>query len=414
MGAFEYVAVDANGRNRKGVLEGDTPRQVRQLLRERNLFPVKVSEIAEKGARGAGGAGGSLLGGLTARRGTGMGAMDLALMTRQLATLTRSGLPLEEALQAVGEQSEKAAVKTVVLGVRSRVIEGHTLADGLGHFPRAFPEIFRATVAAGEQSGHLDAVLERLADYTENRQILQQKIAHAMVYPIILTLMSIGIVTGLLVYVVPQVVGVFDNINQELPTLTRVLIGFSDFMRENGLAILVLLAAAAVGGNLLLKRPGPKRTFHRFQLRLPVYGRMARGVNTARFTRTLSILAGSGVPVLDALRISGEVINNVPMREAVGEAALRVREGAPIGGSLASSRLFPPMTIHLIKSGEASGELEAMLERAAANQEREMDTTIATLLGIMEPALILIMGGIVLLIVVAILLPIFELNTLVG
>lgn len=414
MGAFEYVAVDANGRNRKGVLEGDTPRQVRQLLRERNLLPVKVSEIAQKGgARDAAGAGGGLFSG-SRRRAATMGAMDLALMTRQLATLTRSGLPLEEALQAVGEQSEKPKVTSVVLGVRSRVVEGHTLADGLRDFPRAFPEIYIATVAAGEQSGHLDAVLERLADYTENRQQLQQKIQNAMVYPFILIGLSLLIVTGLLTYVVPQVVGVFDTMNQELPLLTRVLIGLSDFLRSNGIVIIVLLIALSIGAQYLLKREGPRRVFHRFQLRVPVFGRMVRGANTARFTRTLSILAGSGVPVLDALRISGEVITNMPMREAVAEASLRVREGAPIGASLSTSRLFPPMTIHLIKSGEASGELEDMLDRAAGNQEREMESIIDTLLGIMEPVLILVMGGIVLIIVIAILLPIFELNSLVA
>jgi general secretion pathway protein F len=406
MGAFEYTAVDPSGKNRKGVLEGDTARQVRQILRERNLFPVKVTEVSRKSGKSRDGT--PLL-----RGGTGMSAMDLAMMTRQLATLTRSGLPLEEALQAVGEQSEKPRVTSVVLGVRSKVVEGHTLADGLRDFPRAFPEIFRATVAAGEQSGHLDAVLERLADYTESRQALQQKISHAMVYPIILTLMAIGIVTGLLVYVVPQVVGVFDSINQELPRLTQILIAFSAFLTENGMVILVLLAVAAVALHFLLERPGPRKTFHALLLRLPVVGRLVRGVNTARFTRTLSILAGSGVPVLEAMRIAGEVIGNIPMRESVLEASHRVREGAPIGGSLAAGKMFPPMTIHLIRSGEASGQLEDMLERAAANQEREMDTTIATLLGIMEPLLILAMGGIVLLIVVAILLPIFELNQLV-
>ena len=342
-----------------------------------------------------------------------MGAMDLALMTRQLATLSRSGLPLEEALQAVGEQSEKPKVTSVTLGVRSRVVEGHTLADGLRDFPRAFPEIYIATVAAGESSGHLDAVLERLADYTETRQVLQQKIQHAMIYPFILIGLSLLIVAGLLIYVVPQVVGVFENMKQELPLLTRILIGMSDFLRENLLVIGVVLGATFFGLRWFLAREGPNRAMHAMQLKVPVFGRMVRGANTARFTRTLSILAGSGVPVLDAMRISGEVITNVPMREAVAEASLRVREGAPIGASLASSRLFPPMTIHLIKSGEASGELEDMLDRAAGNQEREMESIIATLLGVMEPVLILVMGGIVLTIVIAILLPIFELNSLI-
>lgn len=404
MGAFEYVAVDGNGKERKGLLEGDTARQVRSALREQSLLPLKVTEVAQKENRRTSGS-------LGIRRG--IAAMDLALVTRQLATLVRSGLPLDESLQAVGEQSEKPRLKSILLGVRSRVLEGHTLADGLADFPQAFPEIFRSTVAAGEQTGHLDAVLERLADYTESRQVLRQKISHAVIYPIIVSLMAVGIVVGLLVYVVPQVVSVFDNLDQELPVLTRALISMSDFMRENGVVLFVLLIAGAFGFRMMLKRPAARRRFHALLLKTPLVGRMVRGFNTARFTRTLSIMAGSGVPVLEGLRISGKVVGNMPMREAVEEAAVRVREGAPIGRSLASSKLFPPMTIHLITSGEASGELEDMLERAANNQEREMDTLVATLLGAMEPALILGMGVVVLVIVVAILLPIFEINQLV-
>ncbi len=404
MGAFEYVAVDPAGKERKGLLEGDTAKQVRSALREKSLLPIKVTEVAQKEARTSSGS-------FTLRRG--IAAMDLALVTRQLATLVRSGLPLDEALQAVGEQSEKPRLKSIVLGVRSRVLEGHTLADGLADFPQAFPEIYRSTVAAGEQTGHLDAVLERLADYTESRQVLRQKISHAVVYPIIVSLMAVGIVVGLLVYVVPQVVSVFENMDQELPVLTRALFAMSDFMRENGVLLFLGLVAAAIGFRLMLKRPAALRNFHAILLKTPLVGRMVRGFNTARFTRTLSIMAGSGVPVLEGLRISGEVVGNVPMREAVEDAAVRVREGAPIGRSLASSKLFPPMTIHLISSGEASGELEDMLERAANNQEREMDTLVATLLGAMEPALILGMGVVVLIIVVAILLPIFEINQLV-
>lgn len=406
MGAFEYTAVDTSGKQRRGVLEGDTPRQVRQLLRERQLLPLQVTEVAQKEARRASGGGFQGL-----RRG--LSALDLAMITRQLATLVRSGLPLEEALLAIGEQSEKPRNKSIVLGVRSRVMEGHALAEGLRDFPQAFPEIFRATVAAGEQSGHLDAVLERLADYTESRQILRQKVQHALVYPIILTTMAVGIVSMLLVYVVPQVVSVFSSLNQQLPLLTRILIGLSDFLRAHGIWVVIGLVAVVFLLRALLKKPGPRSRWHRMLLRLPIAGRLARGVNTARFTRTLSILAASGVPVLEALRIAGEVVSNIPMRESVEAAAVRVREGAAIGKSLAAGGLFPPMTIHLINSGEASGEMETMLERAAANQEREMDTLIATLLAVMEPMLILVMGAIVLVIVIAILLPIFQINTLI-
>jgi general secretion pathway protein F len=407
MGAFEYTAVDSAGKERRGVLEGDTPRQVRQLLRDRALLPLQVTEVAQKEAR-RGKEGGFRLGMRPS-----LSALDLAMITRQLATLVRSGLPLEEALLAIGEQSDKPRNKSIVLGVRSRVMEGHALAEGLRDFPQAFPEIFRATVAAGEQSGHLDAVLERLADYTESRQVLRQKVQHALVYPIILTTMAIGIVTMLLVYVVPQVVSVFSSLDQQLPLLTRTLIAISDFLRENGVWVIVGIVAAVFALRALLKRPGPRSRWHRVLLRLPIVGRLVRGVNTARFTRTLSILAASGVPVLEAMRIAGEVVSNIPMRDSVQAAAVRVREGAAIGKSLAVGGLFPPMTIHLINSGETSGQMEEMLERAAANQEREMDTLIATLLAVMEPMLILIMGAIVLTIVIAILLPIFQINTLI-
>ncbi len=405
MGAFEYTAVDASGKESRGILEGDTARQVRQLLRERQLLPLTVAEVAEREA--------------TRQRASfsfsrSMSPADLSLVTRQLATLVHSSLPLEEALLAVSEQTESPRVKSVMLGVRSRVMEGHPLADGFADFPKAFPEIYRATVSAGEQSGHLDAVLERLADYTEGRQVLRQKIQQAMIYPVVLTVFSIAIVSGMLVFIVPKVVGVFSNTGRELPGLTQFLIGLSDFLQAYGLVLLVALVAAAFGIGRALRHPGPRRAFDRFLLRIPLVAKLVRGANTARFTRTLSILTGSGVPVLEGLRIAGQVVTNVPMQEAVEKAADRVREGAPIGKSLAVGGFFPPLCIHLISSGEASGELENMLTRAAVNQEREMDGLIATLLGILEPGLIITMGALVLLIVLAILLPIFQLNQLVG
>ncbi len=405
MGAFEYTAVDRGGRQHKGVLEGDTARQVRQLLRERGMLPMAISEVMERESRGTRAS-------FSLRRG--INAADLALITRQLATLLRSGMPLEETLLAVGQQSEKPRLKSILLGVRSRVMEGHTLASGLGDFPQAFPEIYRATVAAGEQSGHLDPVLERLADYTEGRQQLRQRVSHALIYPVILTVMAISIVSGLLVYVVPKVVGVFENTGQALPVFTQILIASSDFLREYGFILVILLAVGAFVFSRLLRQLPFRRRWHRFLLRLPLVGKLTRGINTARFTRTLSILAGSGVPVLEALRIAGDVVTNVPMKEAIQETAVRVREGAPLGRSLGASRLFPPMTMHLISSGEASGELEDMLERAAANQEREVDGLVGAMLAILEPALILLMGALVLAIVIAILLPIFQLNQLVA
>ena len=403
MGAFEYVAVDKAGKKSKGLLEGDTAKQVRQMLRERQLLPIQVAEVTEKESRRQTS--------FSLRRG--VSARDLALLTRQLSTLSQSGMPLEEALLAVSQQNEQPRLKSILLGVRSRVMEGHTLADGLSDFPQAFPELYRATVAAGEQSGHLDAVLERLADYTESRQALRQRVSNALIYPIVLVVMALGIISFMLAFVVPKVVSVFENTGQALPGLTRGLIAVSDFLRDHWIALGVILALFIVGVWKLLQLPGPRRRYHRLLLRLPLVARLTQGLNTARFTRTFSILAGSGVPILEALRISSQVLNNIPMREAVDEASLRVREGGSISRALSVSKLFPPMTIHLISSGEASGQLEDMLSRAASNQEREIDGLIATMLGILEPMLIVFMGGVVLTIVLAVLLPIFEINNLI-
>src|SRR6266513_1912466 len=323
MGAFEYTALDAGGRERKGILEGDTPRQIRQQLREQQLLPVSVTEVAQKEAR-------RQRSFSFARR---VSPADLSLFTRQLATLTRAGLPLEEALLAVSQQTEKPRVQSIVLGVRARVMEGHALADGFAEFPRIFPEIYRATVASGEQAGHLDKVLERLADYTESREQIRQKVLAAMLYPIVLTVMCFAIVSLLLVFVVPKVVAVFETSKAKLPLITRVLIATSGFFREYGVYLAV--------------------------------------------------------------------------------AAARVREGAPIGRSLGLSRMFPPMTIHLISSGESSGQLENMLERAAISQERELDGLLSALVGLLGPLLIIVMGLFVMGIVFAMLLPIFEMNKLI-
>jgi general secretion pathway protein F len=404
MPAFEYSALNPKGREVRGVLEGDTPRQVRQQLREGGLTPLEVEEVRSREGRRL------RLPGIA----RGISAMDLALLTRQLATLVRSGLPVEEALGTVARQSEKPRIRSMLMAVRTRVMEGHTLARGLSDFPHVFPDIYRTTVDAGEQSGHLDVVLERLADYTENRQQMRQKIQLAMFYPAMLTGMALLVTVALLTYVVPEVVQVFQGIGQELPWLTRTLIALSDGLREYGVLILVALVALAVLAGWLLKKPGPRSAWHRLQLRLPLSGRMTRGMNTARFARTLSILSASGVAVLEALRIAAQVVANLPMRDAIQAVAQRVREGSGIGDALERSGYFPPITVHLIKSGEASGSLDAMLERAAVNQERELETRIAMLMGILEPMLILVMGLIVLVIVLAILLPIFELNQLVN
>lgn len=403
MGAFEYTAMNKAGKQVKGLLEGDTPKHVRQLLRDRKLLPVSVSEVARKEARRQSS--------FSFRKG--ISSSELALITRQLASLSQSGLPLEEALLAVSQQNDQPRTKSVLLGARAKVMEGHTLANGLGEYPQAFPELYRATVAAGEQSGHLDVVLERLADYTEARQELRQRVTNALVYPIALVVMAVAIISFMLATVVPKIVGVFENTSAELPALTSGLIATSDFLRDYWLLVIIGVGIIGYAVWWILQKDVPRRRFHAFLLRMPIIGRLTRGVNTARFTRTLSILAGSGVPILEALTISAEVIENLPMRDAVQDATLRVREGASISKSLAASKLFPPMMIHLISSGEAGGRLEEMLGRAAAGQEREVDGLIAALLGILQPLLIVIMGAIVLTIVLAILLPIFEINNLI-
>ncbi len=404
MAAYEYKALDATGRERRGVQEGDSPRQVRQLLREQGLLPVSVTEVSDAPSRRS----------FEFSFNNRIGASDLALLTRQLSTLVRAAIPLEEALLAVSQQSEKQRVRNVIAGVRARVMEGRTLAEGLGAFPNVFPEIYRATVSAGEQSGHLDAVLERMADYTENRQVLQQKIQNAMIYPVLLTVICFGIVGLLLGYVVPEVVRVFEAGDRELPILTRILIASSDFLRAWWWLVIAAVAGAVWAFRRWVREPAARYRFDAFKLRLPLIGRIARGNNAARFARTFAILTASAVPVLEALRISGEVVTNAPMRQAVQDAAVRVREGAPIARSLGASKLFPPMLVHLVASGETSGELESMLDRAALNQERELDGVVNTAVGILGPAMILLMGGFVFVIVIALLLPIFQLNQLVG
>lgn len=405
MGAYEYRALDQNGREKKGLLEGDTARAVRAALREKQLLPIDVNEVAERGRKKKKEARGGL------SLGTGLSATELALITRQLATMFRAGLPLDEALQAVAEQNEKPRPKKILLGVRSRVLEGHTMASGLGDFPRAFPELYRATVAAGEQSGNLDGVLERLADYAEAQQTLRGKVLEALVYPLFLTLAATGIVVFLLLTVVPPVVEVFEDMKMEVPDLTRALIFASGFLQKYGLLLVIGLGAIGAATYTLLKQTGPRRAYHNMLLKIPVVGRFVRSANTAQFARTLSIMASSGVPVITAMGIAASVVTNLPMREAIDVATERVREGASIGKSLDVSKLFPPMTMRLIASGEASGELDSMLLRAADSQEQELETLRKMLTSLLAPVMVLVMGAIVLMIVMAILLPIFELNT---
>lgn len=403
MPAFDYVAVDPAGRTRKGVEEGDSSRQVRSRLREQGLMPMSVNQVAERK---------SVM--RTPMFQRGIKPLELALATRQMATLARAGMPIEEVLGTVARQSETQKVKSTLAAVRTRVMEGLPLAHALGEFPSVFPAIYRTTLAAGEQAGRLDLVLERLADNVEAQNAMRQKIQLAMFYPAILTIIALLVTIALLTYVVPEVVQVFAGMNQELPWLTRALIATSDTLRNWGLLMLVVLVGAVVAIKQLLKKPAARYRWDAWLLRVPLLGRLIRGLNTARFARTLNILASSGVPLLDALNMSASVVTNVPMRDAVSDAAKRVREGSGVGHALERSGYFPPMTLSLIKSGESSGTLDQMLDRAAETQERELEARIAIVMGVFEPLLILAMGAVVLIIVLAILLPIFELNQLVN
>jgi general secretion pathway protein F len=398
---FDYRARDAQGRSCKGRLEADGPRHGRQLLRERGLWPRVLTEV-----RG-GGAG-------QQSRGGRLSAADLALLTLQLSTLVQAGLPLEEALDAVAKQSSKRKVASLLWAVRSRVMEGHALASALGQFPRAFPELFRATVAAGERSGHLGHVLEQLAAYTQARQASRQKIQMALVYPLILMLASLAIVGFLLGYVVPDVVKIFVDSGQPLPWLTRALIGVSNGLRNHFLLLMGLLATLFGLWRWSWQQPQWRLRWHRWVLNAPVLGEVLRAMEAARFASTLAILGKSAVPLVDALEIAAAVIGNLTIRARMVDVARSVREGATLTRGLELSGDIPPMMLHMIASGERAGELDRMLARAAEQQENSLAARIALVVGLFEPAMLVLMGGVVLLIVMAILLPILSLNQLVN
>lgn len=406
MAGFEYQALDSTGRTVRGVIDGDAERQVRGLLRERGLTPLSVGAIQEQPS-GKPGARPSL------RLRRGISGNELALLTRQFATLVRAGLTLEECLNALIEQTDKPRTRHVLAGVRGRMVEGQSLARSMAAFPQAFPDIYRVMIDAGEQSGRLVEVLERLADYTENRQALRQSVTLAFIYPALVTLVAISVVTLLLVYVVPQVTRVFANTGQALPLVTRILIGISDAARATGLFWLLAGGGTLIAGLLALRSPAVRFRWHNLMLRLPVLGRLVRGINAARFADTLGILTASGIPLLPALQSAVPVVNNLPMRAGVEEALRQVREGGSLSRALAKTKLFPPLVVHLIASGESSGRLDAMLTRAAEAQARELQNWVRALTALLEPVLILVMGAIVLFIVVAILLPIFEMNQLI-
>ncbi|PPD33549.1 MAG: type II secretion system protein GspF [Methylomonas sp.] len=402
MPAFEYQAIDAQGRSLKGTLESDTAKTARQQLKSKGLILLEVKEVQKKETAGR-----------TALWQQRIGMRALGHITRQLAALLKSGLAIDEALAIVARQLESASARRILLAVRSRVLEGQSLAQACQWFPSTFPPLYRATIEAGESSGKLDQVLEKLADYLGEKGQLHRKLQMAMIYPLLLTLVSLLVVIGLLTFVVPEITGVFDKMGQELPAITQGLIASSDFFKQYGLLLLIIATVTAFLVKLLLRQDKPRLQFHRWLLTMPMVAKFSRGINNARFTRTLAILTNSGVELLVALRISSQVLANDAMRKAVETAALRVREGQSLSKALETSRLFPPVTIHLVASGEASGQLPRMLESAADDQERDIQDLTELTLGLFEPALILSMGLLVLLIVLAILLPIFEMNQLI-
>lgn len=404
MAAFEYKALDEKGRQKKGVIEADSARQVRQQLREKGFAPLSVEQSAETKQSSS-----KLF--VQKRR---LSVKELALLTRQIATLIQAGIPIEETLSAVASQSEKTNVRSMLLSVRSKVLEGYSFADSLGEFPIAFPHLYRATVAAGEHAGHLDLVLNRLADYTEARQQARQKIQLAAIYPIILGVVAISIVVFLLTYVVPDIIEVFVNNGQELPALTQGLLTVSDFLADFGMAIFMLLVVSGVGFKFGLRKDKFRFAFHRRILHMPFIKKISRGSNTSQFASTLSILNSSGVPLVDAMRISSEVIANDCLKAALVEASTRVSEGGNLHHSLEKTGYFPPMMIHMIASGESSGELDQMLERTALQQESDLQGLIETIVGLFEPLMLLFMGGVVLIIVLAIMLPILNMSNLVS
>tara|TARA_Y100001934_G_scaffold282593_1_gene397062 strand:- start:2365 stop:3582 length:1218 start_codon:yes stop_codon:yes gene_type:complete len=402
--AFEYTALNKRGREEKGVLEADSMRQVRALLRERGLAPLGVAASREKKERSN----------PLARLFTpGLSIRELALVTRQLATLIGAGLPVEEALLAVSRQSENPRMEGMLISVRSKVLEGYSLAISLADFPRAFPELYRATVSAGESAGHLDLVLNRLADYTETRQVSRQKVQQAMVYPVILFVLTIAILAGLLGYVVPDIVKVFSDTGQDLPFLTTLIIRMSDFVRDWWIVVLVLIGALWVLGHQLLRQPALRLQYHRRLLHLPLVSKLSRGTNTSQFSSTLAILSSSGVPLVEAMRIAGQVLTNTWLQTKVNEATTRVSEGSSLHVALEESGYFPPMMLHMIASGESSGELDEMLARVAVHTQQDVDMTMGIMLSLFGPMMLLMMGGAVFTIVMAILLPIMNLNQLV-
>ncbi len=402
MAAFEYQAIDVDGKTQKGLIEADTARQARQQLRGMSLMPLEIGEVSSRQTSG-----------ISRSRREKINVRTLSLITRQLATLISAGQPVESAYHAVSRQTPKQQAKRVLLAVRARVLEGFPLSEALREFPRIFDSMYCASVHAGEQSGLLDVVMERLADHMEARQDLQRRTGQALIYPILLSVVAFILVSLLLTFVVPKIVQVFEGFDQELPIVTQWLIAISDFFKNYGVALIIGVVLTIIIYFQLLKFPGFCKIRDRFYLRIPYISYLVKLSNTSRFTRTMSILVSSGVTALDSMHISTEVINSQPIRESVVKAADRVREGEHISVALDNTGYFSPLVLQLVQNGEASGKLGDMLERSARAEETEFSGVTALFIALFEPAMILLMGLVVLFIVVAILIPIFDMNELV-
>jgi general secretion pathway protein F len=398
MAAFRWEAVDGDGRIRQGILDADTARAVRDQLRAGGLTPTAVDAAAAR---------------RDALLGVRLPAPLLCLTTRQLATLTLSGMPLDQALAAVAEQADDPRAAKVAGSLRARVAAGESLPSALAEYPRTFSPLYRGLVAAGAETGRLAEVLSRLADYLEAREALRQKVILALIYPAVVTVIAFGVIAVLLVYVVPQVVSVYQQSRQTLPWLTQALIASSAFFRATGWLWLIVLAVTAIAFAAALRRPAFRARWHAFLLRVPVTGRLLRSLDTARFASTLAILTASGTPLLRSLDAASEVVRRIPLRDAATRAAALVREGVALSRALREQKVFPPVLVHLVANGEQSGRLAPMLERAAEDLERDAERRLAWLAALLQPALIVVMGAIVLVLVLAVMLPIVSMNQLI-
>lgn len=407
MAAYEYQALNPSGKTIKGVTTGDHAKQVRAELRAQGLVPLDVKSVSESTANRSQNKGSS-------GRRLKIRPNDLSILTRQMATLLNSGMTVEETLRALIKQSEGHKVKAVVSDLRSLVTEGYSLSDAVAMYPRSFPEIYRASISAGEQSGTLGDVLERLADYLENRLGVQQRISVALVYPIFLTIASVSIVVGLVAFVVPKVVSVFADTGQELPIMTKLLIALSSFLQNYGLLLLILIALIVFACGYIFRQEKPKFWLHTMYLKVFGIKKLVRNLNAARMARTLSIMVGSGVPLLASMRSCEGVLSNVVLKRDLQKAAEEVAQGVSISRALERSGNFPPLLVQMVASGENSGKLDHMLEKAASATESELESRISMMVSLFEPIMILVMGVVVLVIVIAILLPIFELNNVLA